>query len=359
MAAEYMDGQRAITWQVTLAVLQEGDGLWLLVQDATSGAELARWNQRELRVEDSQSFRESLIHVHHRSLPGALISAPRSEIPPEILRSNTGVLSSLPFLPHGPKQLLLLAVAFIALLVGVYFALTPVSAWTAQQIPPEWERKIGVEMSAILLRDGVRGSPESREAIDSLVEVLRPPRGAPGSEIEFDVHLVGNKLVNAFAGPGGVIAIHCGLVSQAETPSELAGVLAHEMQHVIHRHVLRSMVRSGVLTGLWSLALGDYSSFLFIDPQTVYQLAALKFSREDEAQADAGAVEMLDRAGFERAGMANFFKKMGKGVPSLLSMVSTHPATDARVELFSKETESPKKEPLSASQWAAVKDACA
>ncbi len=92
----------------------------------------------------------------------------------------------------------------------------------------------------------------------------------------------------------------------------MAGVLAHEMQHVTQRHVLAGFVRDAILTGIWALTIGDYAGLMVVDPGTAYRVANLKFSREDEASADRAAAMMLHRAGISHRGLTAFFERLNR-----------------------------------------------
>src|SRR6185369_12453990 len=122
----------------------------------------------------------------------------------------------------------------------------------------------------------------SDEAVQSMLTRLDP-----GRRLDVEIRVVNIDIPNAFALPGGVVLLTRGLLEGAESPEEVAGVLAHELGHVLHRHALSHMIRNALLGGAWATTLGDYSGLLVIDPKTAYEAATLKYSREAEAEADA------------------------------------------------------------------------
>ena len=151
-----------------------------------------------------------------------------------------------------------------------------------------------------------------------------------GSKYSYRFHVVENDAINAFAIPGGIVVVHTGLIKATRRPEELAGVLAHEVQHVEQRHSLQALVKDLGLRGLWMLVSGDIGSGLV--GQAALELTSLSFSRDAEAQADAKGFEELMQAGIDPSGMADFFTIMAKqeGAATPPPFLSTHPASTAR-----------------------------
>jgi hypothetical protein len=135
--------------------------------------------------------------------------------------------------------------------------------------------------------------------------------------------------VNAFALPGGVIVVNTGLIAATSRPEELAGVLAHEVQHVELRHSIRGMVKDLGLRGLFAFATGDRGGSLL--GEAAVGLASLKFSRDDESQADQAAFDTLIAAEIDPSGLPAFFEIMHKqGQHAPAAFVSTHPLSADR-----------------------------
>jgi predicted Zn-dependent protease len=129
--------------------------------------------------------------------------------------------------------------------------------------------------------------------------------------------------------PGGVIVVHTGLIAATSRPEELAGVLAHEVQHVELRHSLRGMVKDLGLRGLWSFVTGDIGGTLA--GQAALELTSLKFSRDDETEADHKGLDALIAAGIDPSGMPAFFKIMTeKAGDAPAAFISTHPLSEDR-----------------------------
>ncbi len=164
----------------------------------------------------------------------------------------------------------------------------------------------------------------------------------PSSDFHFFV-LDANS-VNAFAAPGGVIAVHSALILLADDESELAGVVAHEIAHVTQRHLVRAIESSKrlelpLLLAMLGVALagagGDAIQAAVLGSQGIAQQARINFTRSNEQEADRVGIRVLANAGYSPEGMATFFEKMGRisrnygnGIPEFLR---THPVETKRI----------------------------
>lgn len=178
-------------------------------------------------------------------------------------------------------------------------------------------------------------------ALDSYVKAtgsaLAPHSHRPDLPYQFAV--LDSPVVNAFAVPGGYIYVTRGILALMSTEAELAAVLGHELGHVNARHSVRRMSQQLLLqTGM---ALGSAVNETFAKIAGVagigVQLLFLKYSRDDERQADALGVQYTRSAGFDPSGVVPFFEaleKMGdlSGGQSLPGFLSTHPLTSERIQ---------------------------
>ncbi len=207
--------------------------------------------------------------------------------------------------------------------------------WMAPKVPVAWEVSLGESVvrrlapSRRLCGDSA-GHADLRRVVDRLLTA------APSSPYTFRLSVVRDSVVNAFAAPGGFIVLHSGLLSSAETPEQLAGVLAHELQHVLHRHSTRAVIREAPLR----LALATLSGGGIETAATVVgTIGALSYRRADEAEADREGMRMLEAAQVDPAGMVAFMRtldKDDKAAPRFVSYLSSHPHTKDRVAVLAE-----------------------
>jgi predicted Zn-dependent protease len=208
----------------------------------------------------------------------------------------------------------------------------------ADAISLEEERALGQSIAEEaaqqlpLVRDSV-----SLTFVQQLGRNLASRIDSSGRQYEFT--LVDSKVANAFAVPGGYIFINRGIVERAESASELAGVLAHEIGHVVARHSVEALQRersANTLLGLLYLLLQREPS---AGEQIAVQVAGgawmARHSREDEREADRIALRILTRSGLDPRGVPRFFSTLleeeQRQSPLVLQWFSTHPLTQERV----------------------------
>ncbi len=168
--------------------------------------------------------------------------------------------------------------------------------------------------------------------------------GAGGRHFHF--FLVDEPLINAFAGPNGHIGVYAGLILAAETESELAAVLAHEIAHVTQRHLMRafedtrrmSLPATALLIGaaiLGAQVSSDAGAAAIAGVQAAALQRQINFTRDNEKEADRIGIAMLADAGYNPYAMAGFFERLAKasriqesGAPEMLR---THPVTTSRI----------------------------
>ncbi len=186
-------------------------------------------------------------------------------------------------------------------------------------------------------------SPETKyiEALGKrLFSTIPPEHSWP-----FEFHVVAQKEINAFALPGGPMFVNIGTITAADNEAELAGVMAHEMAHVYMQHSAKQQDKGSLLEGLAGLAgaiAGGMGGTWGTLAQTGIQVGAgtimLKYSRGDEAQADAVGAIILWKAGFNPVALADFFEKIeAQGGSSLPQFLSDHPNPGNRKNAIEKE----------------------
>lgn len=164
------------------------------------------------------------------------------------------------------------------------------------------------------------------------------------AKVPFTIRVVDSDEVNAFAMPGGFFYVNSGLILAADSESELAGVMAHEIAHVAARHWARGETR-GQLLNLSSIPLIFIGGWTGFGARTVAQTALpmtfLTFSRGFEAEADYLGVQYLYKTGYDPQGFVSFFEKLQakeKRKPGTLAKAfSSHPLTPDRIEASQNE----------------------
>jgi len=173
------------------------------------------------------------------------------------------------------------------------------------------------------------------EAVHALGERLI--RSAPSHPYRFRFEVVRDPSINAFAAPGGLVVVHTGLLAAAASPDEVAGVLAHEITHVLERHSLRQLVFQAGMAGAVRLLIGAPEGAAEVLTGATMNLTALRFSRDQEQDADRGGLDLLRRARLPAEGLVRFFDRLAERGGALPPLLSSHPAADDRAVLLAAE----------------------
>lgn len=248
------------------------------------------------------------------------------------------------------------SVGILVLIFSAYVFIKTVPSFLADQmvekIPIEWEVTVGQSILK-MLPVAQKPDPEVLKVLQDTVDFLK--QSLPGNPYDLKVYILPVEQVNALALPGGPIVIFEGLIDKAESPEELAGVLAHEIQHILLRHSTRGILRNLAKSMLVTLFLGDVNSVMEGIVQLAGQLETLGLSREMEAEADQKGMELILAANIDPHGMIRIFKKLmqedfsqkklPKGKPvseenDLSSYFSTHPSSQNRLARLEKQMRS-------------------
>src|ERR1700720_1297378 len=159
------------------------------------------------------------------------------------------------------------------------------------------------------------------------------------AKVPFTIKVIDSEDVNAFALPGGFFFVNSGLILNAESEAELAGVMAHEIAHVAARHGTRQATR-GEIAQLATIPLifmgGGWTTYgIYQAASVLVPIGFLKFSRGFESEADMLGLEYMYKAGYDPTAFVDFFEKietLEKRKPGTMAKVfSTHPMTDDRI----------------------------
>jgi len=181
----------------------------------------------------------------------------------------------------------------------------------------------------------------------------------------FEFHTVPQEEINAFALPGGPMFVNVGTITAAANEAELAGVMAHEMSHVYMQHSAKQVGKArttetiaGIVGAIVnSSGNGEMSQLAQAGIQFGAQGLMLKYSRTDEAQADAVGAIILYKAGYNPQALADFFKKLAAQGSTGPQFLSDHPNPGNREEAIQKEIASwqAKQYTISSPQFAKVR----
>jgi len=212
-------------------------------------------------------------------------------------------------------------------------------------LSPFMERKIGEQaMRDIRLRDPqYLDDPELTEYLNDIGRRL--VAASPDAQRDFEFFLMRDSTINAFAMPGGFVGVNTGLLLAAQTESEMAGVLAHEVAHVTQHHLARLIGKQEQLSipTLAAVILGVLAARS--NPEVTQAVIAgagatsiqtqLNYTRDFEREADRIGFQFLQRAGFDVGGMGAFFERMQKATRlyenNAPAYLKTHPLTTERI----------------------------
>jgi beta-barrel assembly-enhancing protease len=211
-------------------------------------------------------------------------------------------------------------------------------------ITPEQEVALGLQAAPEMAQEfgGLDPDPESQARVDRIGERLVSRSAAGKSPYRFDFHVLDDpETINAFALPGGQVFITEGLLRRLKTDGQLAGVLGHEITHVVARHGAEHIAKQQLTQGLTGAAvLATYDPS---DPSSrnsaavaamIGQLIGMRFGRQDELEADRLGVRFTSEAGYDPRSLIALMKileesSQGNRPPEFFS---THPNPENRIE---------------------------
>jgi predicted Zn-dependent protease len=269
-------------------------------------------------------------------------------IPEVLLIADLGFLQSLHEVApepsarfHNPARrgrrrrlTILAAVAVIGSAAVMYlFGIPALAARAAIRVPVSWEERLGNGAVAYLAPPERRcEDPRLTAAIQKIVDRLM--KAAPPSPYTIRVYVTDSLAFNAFAAPGGTVVVYRGLVERTDSPEQLAGVLAHELQHVLNRHATRGIIQHASSGLLIAALTGDMTGPLTYGLEAGRLLGQMRYSRGAEEEADTEGLKMLLAARVDPEGIIGFFellrKKEGSG-SNVLQYLSTHPTSRERM----------------------------
>ena len=242
---------------------------------------------------------------------------------------------------------LIIAIVIALMAVFTYYSSTSENPLTGEKqrvaMSPEQEIALGYrsapEMAAQM--GGVSRNEKARALVKQVGERLVAQSVAARSPYKFSFHVLADaKTVNAFALPGGPVFITEGLLRLLKSEAELAGVLGHEIGHVIARHSSERLAKQQLTQGLLGALVvgsGDYTTAQI--GQMVGGMINMKYGREDELESDALGIRIMAEGGYDPRALIRVMDVLAKasGGSRQPEFVSTHPAPENRAERIKQE----------------------
>ena len=353
-AGVYFDGRSPRKQQVALNLSPSQLTLTL------PGGQALNWQYTDLCLGASGASGKPPFHLEHTvaELKGDRLETLVVNDPAFLsnLRDITAIALHPSLRPASRLQCVLLVVSFFVVpffLYGLWtLGIPKLADELAMHVPISWEEKLGDSILQKLPQALAPSSwPEQEKALNAIAARLLS--ASPNQPYNIRIHISPHKMANAVAFPGGPIIVFQWLLNLAETPEELAGVLAHEIQHVVLRHSTLGILRSMAASILLTLITGDVNGSMSAVLEMASGLDGLAHNREMERQADAKGMDSILAAGIDSAGMIRMFEKLQALEPSLISekktedpddgsaswteYLSTHPAGEGRVSEMKKQ----------------------
>src|SRR5262245_44532016 len=235
---------------------------------------------------------------------------------------------------------LIIAIVIALMAIITYYSSTSVNPLTGETqrvaMTPEQEIALGYKSAPQMAAQmgGISQNEKARAAVAQLGQKLVAGSIAAKSPYKFSFHVLADaRTVNAFALPGGPVFITEGLLRLLKTEAELAGVLGHEVGHVIARHSSERLAKQQLTQGLLGALVvgsGDYNTAQI--GQLVGSMINMKYGREDEIESDALGVRIAAEAGYDPRAMIRVMEVLAQASSGSRQpeFFSTHPAPENR-----------------------------
>jgi predicted Zn-dependent protease len=238
------------------------------------------------------------------------------------------------------KIKIFIGLAIVAFAVFQYYSSESTNEFTGEKqyvnLTTEEEIAMGLQAAPSMMQQhgGLYQDQQAQDQLDRIGYKLVQSSVAKNSNYNWDFHLLADdQTINAFALPGGQCFITAALYSQLENEDQLAGVMGHEIGHVIARHSAARIQKQGlansVITGVSVAAEGGGEA-----AQAIAQMLTMKYGRDDELQSDDLGVKMMIDAGYDPYAMVGVMQILAAaGGPNRVpEFQSTHPDPENRIQ---------------------------
>lgn len=244
-------------------------------------------------------------------------------------------------------------------LLGVPFMAEPI----ATNMPPKYREQIA-DISWSQVNTFARTCDDSDQAADILNNLayrMMETSNVAGRD-DIWISIADADFPNAFALPDDTIVITDDLIAMAEHPDEITGVLAHEIAHIEHDHIMKNIVRQMGAGIFFDIVFGGAGAGQAIAIASV-NLSGLSFTRGDETDADDRGMDYLEAAGNDTIGIAHMFDRIEEfareqGAGDIPTLLSSHPASAARAEAARARSGRSSGPSMTPGEWRVVQQAC-
>lgn len=363
----YYDGKSA---HATVVLVNFGNTELSIVNE--SGAVIARWRYRDLFL--LSAGLTGTVRVGARGAGNArlVLADPATmralkERVPQLFKSRSGGAQL--------RRAALFAGFSLAALGTLYIALPIAAENLVPFFPLSLEQRLGERV-----REGMQQSwgfcttDRDKEALAIVQGLVERLSASSALAVPVTVEFTKLKIENAFAIPGGTIIVTHSLLELMESPDEFAGVLAHELGHVVERHAVIGLVQSVGLSVVGTFLFGGGSGSGEWVIGAASTLASLSYSRRLERRADERGLAMLESANISTLGVATLFERLEKTSKKTGTaqeqagqsdeaektvFLSSHPPSAARIAQAQQANKIDRPPALTATEWAKVKSICA
>lgn len=361
--ATFYDGRTPVSHVVSLAVSDDEH----LLQISGAGLEPEHyWPLDDIREHRDQALRDgAMFGCRTDGVARLTIHKPETVA---AIRAMCPHLSQRDVAPRTYRKVAFWGLGAVASVLLIVLVIIPALAnRLAVLIPVEQEVALG--RSVMNQLEGLLGgerrgdltcsSPAGDAALQKMVARLAAQVDSP---YDLQVRVLDNGMTNAFAVPGGQVVLFRGLIGDATSPEMVAGVLAHEIGHVVNRDPTRLMLRAAGSAGIMGMLLGDFTggtAILLVSEQMV----SAKYHQGAEEDADSFAHAILADAGLPSAALGEFFglvrEKYGD-VEGFLSHLASHPDLAGRAQRAAEAdvTAGDYTPVLSDAEWQALRGIC-
>ncbi len=255
---------------------------------------------------------------------------------------------------HHPWRILFIVTGCIIAILGLTVWGVPYYApWLAKKIPQSWDDHLGQWVVSSVAAD--KNICTNKPGVQALKKLTLELSRNQDIEEDFDIQVVDFNFVNAFSVPGFHIVLAKGLIDSAESPDEVAGVLAHEMAHSLQHHPTAGLITEIGMGVIISAAFGT-------SPDFGVKMINFSYSRKYEFEADKIGTQLLNQANISADGLISFFNRLNadsRDIEKYFKYVSTHPPSQERMEKIKQYNQvlSPKPS-LTAKEWQALQNIC-